>query len=220
MCATSAGAVGGHALEFLYAVIRAASRADGGNVMLLKHASNVPQCALMSKRFPARGIPEGVFQTRHGSQQGTACSTIRAWRRHANGSEGAACSRRAMQASEESLLELGGRDPSSSCPAPIGGGRGNRGKLPQKTASPASTQRSLLPRCGESAPFCQDMGRARGSHFMRRPPGTDGTRTEGGTGQGRKRLSRRAILTEDDRSKTRLFLCAHTVMSSIRGLSA
>src|SRR5258708_24185308 len=49
----------------LWQVFRAAIPAImGGNVMVLKHASNVPQAALEVERlFRGAGFPEGVFQT-------------------------------------------------------------------------------------------------------------------------------------------------------------
>ncbi len=101
----------------LWQVFRAAIPAViGGNVMLLKHASNVPQAALAAQDgFQQAGFPKGVFQALLvGSSQ-----VERIIRDHRvagvtlTGSEGAGASvaEIAGSALKKTVLELGGSDP-------------------------------------------------------------------------------------------------------------
>ncbi len=87
-----------------------------GNAGLLKHASNVPQCALAIERiFREAGVPDGLFQTLLVESGGVEL-VIRDERIRAvtlTGSEPAGTSVAALAGSlvKKSVLELGGSDP-------------------------------------------------------------------------------------------------------------
>lgn len=98
-------------------VIRfAAPAVMAGNVALLKHASNVPQCALaLEELFVSAGFPVGVFQTLliAGARVESVVTDPRVAAATLTGSEyagtqlGAACGREIKPV----VLELGGSDP-------------------------------------------------------------------------------------------------------------
>ncbi len=87
-----------------------------GNVGLLKHASNVPQCALaIAEIFTQAGFPEGVFQTLliGSSQVAQVISDDRVKAGTLTGSEPAGMSFAALAGKhiKKTVLELGGSDP-------------------------------------------------------------------------------------------------------------
>ena len=97
--------------------IRAAAPAlAAGNVVLLKHASNVPQCALAIERlFAAAGAADGTFTTLlvAGSRAGALIDDPRVAAVTLTGSEAAGrdVGARAGRAVKPCVLELGGSDP-------------------------------------------------------------------------------------------------------------
>lgn len=87
-----------------------------GNVGLLKHASNVPQCALaIADIFNEAGFPEGAFQTLliGADQVATVINDERVKAATLTGSEfaGASLAAAAGKQIKKTVLELGGSDP-------------------------------------------------------------------------------------------------------------
>ncbi|PZO17100.1 MAG: NADP-dependent succinic semialdehyde dehydrogenase [Leptolyngbya foveolarum] len=101
----------------LWQVFRAAAPAlMAGNTMLLKHASNVPQCAIAIEAiFSEAGFPKGAFQTLLiGAAQVEpvlADARVKAVTLTGSGPAGAAVAATAAKHIKKSLLELGGSDP-------------------------------------------------------------------------------------------------------------
>ena len=116
-------------------VIRFAAPAlAAGNVGLLKHASNVPQCALaLEQLFNEAGAPGGVFQTfahRLATRSQRSSPTIASPRRRSPAAKAAGRERRRRTRDEhikKTVLELGGSDPFIVMPSADLDARGDDG---------------------------------------------------------------------------------------------
>lgn len=101
----------------LWQVFRLAAPAlMAGNVVLLKHASNVPKCALSIEQiFRKAGFPDGAFQTLLiGADQTAAViadERVRGVSLTGSGPAGAQVAATAGQHLKKAVLELGGSDP-------------------------------------------------------------------------------------------------------------
>src|SRR5690625_7936441 len=85
-----------------------------GNTSLLKHASNVPQCAMaIEKLFLDAGYPKGVFQTLLiGSEKIDSIlehPAVKAATLTGSENAGSAVARKAGEMIKKTVLELGGR---------------------------------------------------------------------------------------------------------------
>jgi succinate-semialdehyde dehydrogenase / glutarate-semialdehyde dehydrogenase len=101
---------------FWQAIRCAAPALAAGNTVLLKHASNVPQCALAIERvFEEAGFPEGVFRTLLVDSEavGKLIADPRVQAVSLTGSDraGRAVGARAGEQLKKAVLELGGSDP-------------------------------------------------------------------------------------------------------------
>ena len=101
----------------LWQVFRLAAPAlMAGNVVILKHASNVPKCALSIEQiFHKAGFPDGAFQTLLISAEQTAGivadERVRGVSLTGSGSAGAKVAATAGEHLKKVVLELGGSDP-------------------------------------------------------------------------------------------------------------